>query len=198
VSASYPNCPPFRPFHGEAWRPPSVYHPFSLLDRDTKELGKKGIVCLEVFIKALRRRWEELVPGTKDPDSAGLIDKSINDDYKRLALGRRCAGVKPGPASDPIYIYELRAIIEAGYHFRRMQRMQRPRWPANLLSTKYGIPLEIMYLTSEYLSINELQTMTTALNEQFPVGFWRRQISDIFFRWIISVQIAWTGLCLLY
>ena len=49
------------------------------------------------------------------------------------------------------------------------------------MSTKYGVPLEILCLIGEYLDTTELRNMTIVLNEQFPVSFWRGQISDIFF-----------------
>lgn len=129
-----------------------------------KELGNKGEVRLDILIKTLRCRWEELVPylmkyipKVREGDSAGLIGKNINHDYKRLTLGSGEAGVYPWPESDAIHIYELRTVIAKSYDSRRKQRMIRPSQPVNLLSTKYGIPLEVMYLITEYLDINELE-----------------------------------------
>ena len=38
-----------------------------------------------------------------------------------------------------------------------------------------------MYLISDHLKAGELRNMVIALNEQFPVSFWRRKIPDMFF-----------------
>lgn len=171
-----------------------------------KGLGKEGEVRLDVVIKTLRCRWKELfpyllryLPEVKNGDSDGLIGKNIEDDYKRLILRSDCAGVYPWPESDPIHIYELRTIIRKAYESRRSQRMIRNPRPVSLLSTKYGVPLEILCLIGGYLDTNELRNMTIALNEQFPVSFWRGQIPDIFFEIdnIRADRINWSFLAVL-
>lgn len=162
------------------------------------------------MIRTLRRRWEELAPYLVVSDNDGLFEmvgdsnsgksEDTTSDYKRLLPGGGRAGVYPWPKSDPVHIYELRTVIKRVYDSRgKWKTIRRSCRRLNLLSNKHRLPLEIVYLISEYLDISEIRDMVLALNEQFPVSFWRRPISNLLFEVenIGANSINWPLLALL-
>lgn len=164
-----------------------------------KRLGGKGTVRLDLLIKTLQRRWDEVVPFFLRDDVEfeqkkydDLRYEGANDDYKRLIRESSKAGDYPWPRADPVHIYELPMILRKSYESYRKLRMIRPRRQVNLLSTKYSLPLEILYLITDHLHTNELRHMAIAFNEQFPVSFWRRQIPDMFFEVNRIERINWS------
>lgn len=157
-------------------------------------IQKRGIKRLDVLIRILRRRWEELVPylvgdlsiskvgSQKDGESNSGNGEDVASDYNRLLLKRGSHGMYNWPVSDPVHIYELRTTLKRAYESRReWKTIRRSCRRLNLLSNKHRLPLEIMYLITEYLDISEIRDMVLDLNEQFPVSFWRRPISNLLF-----------------
>ncbi|EZF79046.1 hypothetical protein H105_00014 [Trichophyton soudanense CBS 452.61] len=174
------------PLHSRCW------------DLIQHNIGPVAGFKLDLLVAALRKQWDDLMPqlvaastNYYSPLYAGPFDYFLagrlghSKEYRRVLAFRDYMhwDNKSFPRQptlslpDPVFIPELDSLFQ---NCRQKSSLIR-RSSKRILTLDYRLPLEILMCIADYLTTQELYTMLTAFEEEFPIEYWKRQIPvDLF------------------
>lgn len=137
--------------------------------------GSLATSRLDLIAQALQKQWDDIIPEVSNRDkhpASWYFDFSNYqnlDDHDKL--------------QDPLFIPEVDSLLQDCAQFSASRVLQEAvSVSADVLSSKYNVPLEIKYLIAQHLNLEDTYNMLIAFGEIFPMEYWKKHVpTDVIF-----------------
>ncbi|KAK2757602.1 hypothetical protein FQN54_004571 [Arachnomyces sp. PD_36] len=125
------------------------------------EFGSLATSRLDLIVTALQRQWDDVISQLPGPSEYHLAKHQGLDDSEKLR--------------DPMFIRGVETLLQDCKDLSESQNLQATA-SRSILSSKYNVPLEIVYLIADYLSFRDTCNMLLAFGGELPASYWKRYV----------------------
>ena len=151
---------------------------------------------LDLLVAGLEKHWQSIKLPTRNRASTARRKK-----MEATARYRKASKIRVNEP-DPVYIPGLPEIL--GESVKRRSRpvrakitRQRPKLPFRVLTQRFSLPAEILYMILDRLKLDDVVNCVVAFAEELPGQYWRQRLPGDFLFEINDIdpeQIDWVYL----